>query len=423
MAASPRTALLQETSAELCRSSLAGKEPLRYALLTPPRGTDGATVVGRATALQPLNATAALRWQRYFQLDGSALELDIDMAAAAEVVIISYVAPAAEPPFSSPAPLQPEQQAGAATADDGSAPSCSASSLPSSAPAAAIAHPSPTSHQQELQPPVTVVALDLSVPAFLQVVAPTCPAPAPLAAQAEVPNYGSHLGDTSLPAALAALLPAPLQSQRGVLGLTAACALELLAIAALLLRRRDPGRGAAAEGGQGSSPSSPQRRAKQLRASPPSLRRTLCDACCSPMVPAALLSSAVKAVRQSPAVARLFAIPEGSTTGKPESGSAAAQDAAALDAGWARRVCLHLLSACMHAGQWPFPLLLCLQALCRLAWLNIQPPAVLRRDGHGRLARQMLDPSSNLLQLHPGPFGSASKPAGGGGQLRWVQEL
>ena len=278
-------------------------------------------IVGRASALQPLNASAALHWQHYFQLDGSAMQLTIDMADAA-------VAPVATPGAAAVPQQPPVAELCSAAASPPEEPSSAAAHLELAQPATAAAAAPAAS---ELPPPA---ALDHSMPAFLQAVRPACAIPAVAGPQraAAAAAEGSRPTASLAPLALA-LLPAPLAAllahADAPLWLAGAAVLELLLIAGLLLLwgRRGSARASPTEPGAASSPSSPQ------QPSPARPRRSLRDACCSPMVPAAqLVGSAVQALaRSSPVVARLFSIPEE----QEHEDTAAGQDLAAAGC-WTR---------------------------------------------------------------------------------------
>lgn len=323
--------LLLETDAEAheaakaCPSIVAGAaasdgaaEMQRYALVASV-STGGAPLLGRLTARQEAAGGGLLRWQRFFQTEGSALQLDVDMRSAA------LVAPAVEPaeaasPSVSQAPGMPEgsplQVCAVPPASDGNS---TVPEAPAAAPAAEV--------------PASVVALDRSVPEFLQRSTHlVCPVPAVARASGDRP--GAAAAATAPPrlwTTLRQMLRSLGRSEAAVLGISSACAVEFVLLAVVLLRRQQRQRRPAAATSSSVAATPPQptaphhRAAGALAGTPRSLSKVLRDACCSPMVPTALL-----AALRNPSLAwggeRLAAIPEGQEE----------DSAAAAPIGWTR---------------------------------------------------------------------------------------
>lgn len=313
-------------------------QQLQYAMLLPGSASSRA-LMGRLTVTQQAaEAPSSFRWQRFFCMDGSALQFNIDMgdAQAVPAPTQSYPGSAVQPQDDIPQNTDPvatktDQLTGTTAAAASATPG--AEKFPVTA-AAAVAEEA-----------AAEAAWDRSVPLFLQLAHPICPASATVSATGGSCARGISNGEGSFKKrALSALLPArlamwlyqQLRREEVALGISAACVLELLLIAGLALlcscRPKLSGPPQAAPRQQHPGPSLPL---PAGHATPQQPKPALRDACCSPMPvwssPAALL----QALRSPPAWSRprLESIQEEDESGG-EQGAGRQQEAV----GWTRQV-------------------------------------------------------------------------------------
>jgi hypothetical protein len=337
---------VQEVS-EVCPQANQPHQPMQYAVVVPNSGSS--QLVGRLRATQPAGSSGTLQWQRFFQLAGSVMQLDIDMGTGSMTTT-------QEPMHSVAAP--PAAVAANETACMETVPSAAA--LPAQVP-------------KPDQIKLPVAALDRSMMEFMQAISPKCPAapraliaraPRVTAAAAAAPTAVARATERAAAAAadLFVLLPPALRlllrSEAAVLGLSSACLLELALVVGLLLRRpRQPAAQAQAAAAPAAAAAKPaqQAAAQQTEARSPSLKKALRDACCSPMVATSALLRAGGSA--------LNALSSGSPSwGRARSSGLAAvpeNDGAQEAVGWSRQVCLGYVSnlgdiyILLGSMQWP----------------------------------------------------------------------